>query len=340
MPNGCMETASADVTSGSGLNLFTTASYETCDVSDDATATVIALSGTPPFTYLWSDGQTTDIAVGLSAGTYTVTVTDAVGCEGIATQEVELSPEGIWIMIMGTDAFCGEDNGTAKVSPMTGQTPYTYLWSDGQTTQTAVDLAAGAYTVTVTDANGCTAVGNVDIFGTPAPDPGAIITTDATTFCTTDTIPDIITVTSSGNTAPNFRFVITDANGVILGINDTGVFDLTNAPPGTCLIWGLGWEGTITGAEVGENANDIDGCFALTDPITVVRTDCDDPCEADAGTLTGIPEVCLPTGGTVTLSATPDGNAFVPAGYQTLYVLTSGSGLVIQATNTAPTFHC
>ncbi|MEM9920642.1 MAG: PKD domain-containing protein [Bacteroidota bacterium] len=334
--NGCTTSESATVTNSGGLNLLTTASFETCVGSNDATATVVVQSGgVAPYTYLWSDGQTTDIAVNLSAGTYGVTVTDANGCSAEATQIVELSPEGIWLMLTATDSDCEQDNGTAHVSIMTGTPPFVIMWSNGDTTTDPTGLAPGTYSVTVTDVNGCSNSESVTVNGVDAPVAGTIITGDATEFCVTDGIDDIVTVTASGSTGANFRFVVTDSVGNILVVTTDNQFNFEGTGVGVCLIWGLTWDGTITGAEVGMNANNIQGCFALTDPIRVVREDC---CVVDPGNLTADADsICLEVGG-VTISATPDGSAIIPAGYETLYVLTSGAGLVIQATSATPSF--
>lgn len=338
--NGCTNSETAVVNgSNDSFDINLQATYETCTGSSDAKIDVVFVTqGTDPYTYLWSDGSTFWRLDNVSAGNYSVTVTDATGCTATASIDVELSPEGVWIMVSGTDADCGQNNGTAKVSPMTGTPPYTYLWSNGGTTESISGLGAGTYSVTVTDANGCSAVDQITINGRNAPDAGSISTTDPTTFCVGDGIPDLVNVTSTGNTAPNFTYVITDSNGIILNISSTPPFDFDAAPPGNCLIWGLGWEGTLIGADIGANANDIQGCFDLTDPITVIREDCSTPCDANAGSLTAArTPVCL-IGASVNISATPDGNAVVPAGYQILYVLTSGSGLVIEQTSSTPSF--
>lgn len=325
----------------SQIDIITTASFETCVGSGDATATVVVQNPINfPYSYLWSDGQTTPIATGLSAGTYGVTVTDGNGCTVSATQDVELSPEGVWIMTKSTPALCGENDGTANVNIMTGVAPFTIIWSNGGTTEDITGLAPGTYSVTVTDVNGCSNSESVVVTATDAPDPGTIFTSDATTFCTNDGDPDIVNVTATGNTAPNFRFVVTDAaTGNILAITDNPQFDFEGVPAGVCNIYGIGWEGTLDNFDVGNNLSEIMGCFALTNPIPVTRENCMMPCVSDAGTLTlnGSDLICY-LSGTITISATPDGNIVVPAGYETLYVLTSGNDLVIQATSSTPSF--
>ena len=319
------------------LNLFTTASYETCDGSNDATATVIASGGTAPYTYLWSDGQTTDIATGLSAGIYTVTVTDANGIVCEKTQVVDLSPEGLWIMLSSTDAVCGEDNGTAHVSVMTGTAPFTYIWSNGNMTADPTGLAAGVYTVTVTDANNCTNTGEVTVNSSGnVPDPGVILTNDPTTFCTTDMLPDIVNVTVSGNPGPNFTFIVTTDAGEILIISTTLVFDFTNAPPGICRIYGFAWDGNITGLDVGNNLSDIMGCTALSTPIIVTREDCTNPCTVDPGIIsTNDPtNLCVSDGIDDLVDVTVTGNTGMTSGW----IITDATGVIL-ALPAAPPFN-
>jgi len=133
-----------------------------CEGNTTGEATVIAGGGTPGYTYLWSDGQATATATGLSAGTYLVTVTDSNGCTGVTSVLLE-DPTGVKASIIAsTNISCnGGTDGTSTVGPVGGTAPYTYEWSDGQATATATNLGAGQYTVTVTDANGCEVVAYV-----------------------------------------------------------------------------------------------------------------------------------------------------------------------------------
>jgi len=138
-----------------GITLIPNSSYATCLTSADGTATVIASGGVQPYTYQWSTGQTFVVAWSLLPGDYQVTVTDATGCTASTTVTVEPGPEGIWLMPSSTPASCGACDGTAQPHPMLGAPPYTYQWSDGQTTELATGLCPGEYTVTVTDTQGC-----------------------------------------------------------------------------------------------------------------------------------------------------------------------------------------
>ncbi|MFC5682459.1 SprB repeat-containing protein, partial [Flavobacterium sp. MAHUQ-51] len=116
--------------------------------------------GTAPYTFNWGGGVTTEDRTGLSAGTYSVTITDVNSCTATISN-IQISQPTALNATAGskTDVSCnGGSNGTATVSPTGGTPSYTYSWSpSGGTAATATGLAAGSYTVTVTDANGCTA---------------------------------------------------------------------------------------------------------------------------------------------------------------------------------------
>ncbi len=160
--NGCTGTVSGImVTQPTALN--TTAGSKTdvsCNGGGNGTATVTPTGGTGPYTYSWApSGGTNATATGLSVGVYTVTVTDAKGCTGTKSFTITQPPVLNATAGSKTDVSCnGGGNGTATVAPTGGTPGYTYSWSpSGGTNATATGLVAGTYTVTVTDANGCTA---------------------------------------------------------------------------------------------------------------------------------------------------------------------------------------
>ncbi|MCB0397868.1 MAG: gliding motility-associated C-terminal domain-containing protein, partial [Flavobacteriales bacterium] len=119
--------------------------------------------GTPGYTYLWSDGQTTKQAINLNSGSITVTVTDANGCTVVQSTTIQQQPSFV-ITPATTDALCyGSADGTATVTPNGGIAPYQFLWEDGQTGQTATGFAAGSYKVTITDVAGCDSVYSIAV---------------------------------------------------------------------------------------------------------------------------------------------------------------------------------
>jgi len=152
--NGCTKNGSATVQLGAGLTVNIVAPNYVCTGST-ASATANTIGGNGSFTYLWSNGQTTQTATGLAAGTYTVTVTDSQGCFG--SSSVTLQQGGLFTIngnVQNVNCFNG-NNGGVTLSVNGGSTPYSYAWSNGSTNSNIANLAAGNYTVTVSDATGC-----------------------------------------------------------------------------------------------------------------------------------------------------------------------------------------
>ena len=125
--------------------------------------------GTPGYTYLWSNGATTKDISGLTAGVYTVTITDANGCQTTdgATIGQPDAPLMCTVALENGVSVNGGTDGSATVNPTGGTMAYSYSWDNGETTQTALALTAGLHSVTVTDANGCQTTCEVQI---PEPD--------------------------------------------------------------------------------------------------------------------------------------------------------------------------
>jgi GEVED domain/SprB repeat/Secretion system C-terminal sorting domain len=147
---------------GGSLNVqLTSKTNVSCNGGNDGSATVSVTNGTPPVTYLWSNGATTATISNLPAGTYTVTATDGGSNSGTHTVIIT-HPALLVANASGTDETSASANdGSASSNPYGGTTPYLYLWSNGGTTATISGLNSGIYTVTVTDNKGCTATGSV-----------------------------------------------------------------------------------------------------------------------------------------------------------------------------------
>jgi len=140
------------------LNLNITTTAINCNGNCDGTATAVVSNGTAPYTYLWGNLSTTPTITNLCAGTYSVTVTDANACTA-STTTVITEPTSTMVLVSITNVNSqGGSNGSITANPSGGTSPYTYFWSNGQTTQTISGLSVGIYSVTITDANGCTAI--------------------------------------------------------------------------------------------------------------------------------------------------------------------------------------
>lgn len=139
-------------------------------------ASVAVSSGTSPFTYVWSNG-TSASAITAAAGTYSISVTDAAGCTGTQTASIA-QPAAITVSVSSTGASCGQSNGTVTSSIGGGTTPYTYNWTGGGTASSVTGLAAGSYSLVVTDGNGCT--NSTSAVVATLNGPTAVITTNTT----------------------------------------------------------------------------------------------------------------------------------------------------------------
>lgn len=182
----------------------------TCFGADDGTIVPnITSGGVPPFTFLWtadnsSFTSTTPALAGLSADTYSVTMTDSNGCNRNESIEIIEPPELLMSFLGSTDPLCnGDANGTISVSAIGGTPARTFIITSGPTINTTgaatgvfTGLLAGAYTITVTDINGCSPAATVMTTLTDPPVLTAVPTFPVGGF------PKLITANAAGGTPP------------------------------------------------------------------------------------------------------------------------------------------
>ncbi len=252
--------------------------------ASDGTASAEALGGSAPYSYVWSNGQIGPIITGLSSGSYQVTVTDQAGCEDTASVNIgepSCLPAGttcddgdpqtfddqedglcncsgtpcpvIQLTVASTDLICHQDqSGSIAIAPGGGVAPYSFLWTGGQMTSTIMGLDTGSYSVTVTDANGCTASATTAITQ-PAPLLSHIIATNESTPGAMDGSADL---NPSGGTLP-YQFSWS---------NGASTEDITG------LTGGRTYAVTITddlGCQITDSVSIATGCFPA-------GTTCDD----------------------------------------------------------------
>ena len=230
---GCTTTVTVIITQPATIALVTSSVAATC-TSATGSASVVVAGGTPAYTYLWTPGlgSTTANYNGVTAGNYSVLVTDFNGCTQTAVVNVGSNPGGTATVSSSTNVSCaGANDGTATVSMAGGSIPpYSYMWTpSSQTTVTATGLAPGSYTCVVTDGHGCIASASI-IITQPAPLSQTFVTTNVSCFGGVDgTIiinpaggtapytflwtPGSFTTQSIGGAAGTYTCTYTDANG-------------------------------------------------------------------------------------------------------------------------------
>ena len=233
--SGCSQQISVPLSNSNGPAVTANITNASCSGACDGIAELTVTSGTAPFTFNWTPGgQTTDSIGGLCPGTYFATVTDAGNC--ITVQQVTISSfNPITATVSTTNTACGQCNGTAAVAPVGGTAPFTYIWSNGATTQSVTGLCAGVHQVLITDANGCSITQNVTISNTGGPTNAAITTIPVNCFGGNNgsaTVTNVFggtapysylwvpggqtTATVTGLASGSYNVEIRDANGCIL----------------------------------------------------------------------------------------------------------------------------
>jgi hypothetical protein len=137
-----------------------------CNGARDGEIRIEVTGGTGRYTFKWSNRSTSQNLIGIGAGTYQGTITDANGCEFASPEVIVTEPAALTLELNVTDAGCVARNDGRIMAEVAGGTPpYTYRWSNGDASDMIMNLEPGNYSVTVTDANGCMAMasGTVDV---------------------------------------------------------------------------------------------------------------------------------------------------------------------------------
>lgn len=201
--NFCSNTVSVTVGQSSTILATTTVTNVFCNGGSNGSINLSVAGGSPPYTYLWSNNNVTQDLSGLTAGTYTVTVTDINGCT-ITASAIINQPSAIVLTNSITPVSCfGGSNGSIDLAVNGGVSPYTYNWlPPSANTQDLTNLVAGTYCVTVTDVNSCTSTSCL-VVSEPAQLAFDILS--LSNDCTNETI--------TGPTVPGFSYEWIGPNG-------------------------------------------------------------------------------------------------------------------------------
>ena len=188
----------------------------------DGTATVISSNGTEPYTYEWSNGMTGAMVSGLAAGSYTVTCTDATDCSAeIEVTIIEPTELMLEVLNLG-NVFCeGNSDGFISVAATGGVLGYSYLWNTGDTATTITDLSPGMYSVSVTNANNCTAVLNTEVALIPDTEMPVVVLNDLEVFLDANGMVSITPEMVDGGSTDNCGI-----ESIVLDISDFDCADI------------------------------------------------------------------------------------------------------------------
>ncbi|OFX23751.1 MAG: hypothetical protein A2033_12910 [Bacteroidetes bacterium GWA2_31_9] len=153
--SGCNLIESVTISEFSAPVILYTVTNINCFGESTATIDIEVIDGTPPYTYLWSNGQVTQDLSGLPSGNYTITVTDNNSLTAVSSVFVSQPTELILSVSAVNVSNTGANDGSATVTVSGGLSPYTYLWSNSAVTQNISNLTNGDYCVSVQDFNGC-----------------------------------------------------------------------------------------------------------------------------------------------------------------------------------------
>ena len=259
----CSDTACVILIDPTGLTVDADSNNIACNGGNNGTATATASGGTGTITYSWSNGASSAVITGLTAGTYTVTVSDGSGCEAVDSTEV-LEPTPFVLNMSSNDVACnGGSTGQACASISGGTPNYTYSWSDGSTTACGVNLAAGLYTVTITDANGCTISDTISVSEPPV----LLVVIDSTDSVNCFNGADGIAYASASGGTGNYTFSWPNGSTVDTSMNLTaGTYIVTVTDDSGCVANATA---TVlqpaTGMTVAITSSDSASCFGGND---------------------------------------------------------------------------
>ncbi len=320
--NGCTTSCSVNVTSPSGLTCEITASSDvTCSGASDGSATVIVEGGTMPYSYEWSNGDDTATLMNVSGGTYMVTATDADGCEAICEVLINEPIALVCEVVKNNDISCfGADDGSASVSAMGGTPNYTYEWSSGETSTVATALTPGINYVTVTDANSCEVVCEIEIIE-PAELTCSLMSTPSECMGQNN---GTVSTTVNGGTAP-FSYSI---NG---GASQTGAI-FTDLAPGSYTVLVTDANGCSSDCSIDVGITGCEFDLALIKELTPGQANPVNPGDEVSYTITVFNQGQIPADNIVVTDYIPSGMNYLPTNATNLANLWSTSGANVETT--------
>jgi gliding motility-associated-like protein len=267
--NGCTASQTVTVTQPTALVLNISTQPANCTAANGVASSTLS-GGTPPYTYAWTGpGGSGPNTGGVPSGSYTLTATDSKGCTITGVGVVANTPGGTAAITGSTNITCnGANNGILTANMVTAGTPtYSYSWSGGgQTTSTAVNLAPGTYTCTITDLYGCiaTAVGTLT---QPAALTAIMNSNNVKCF---GTASGTVSASGTGGTGsytyswPTLASTLTTVNNVVIGTYTCQIKDANNCVINPTIAVTQPSPVSITSSVTPANCNQSNGSATVT----------------------------------------------------------------------------
>ena len=263
--NNCTKTSSYTVNPGSVVTVaLEDLQHVTCNGGNNGFISVHGTGGTAPYIYVWSNGGTGPMISNLTTGSYTVTATDNNGCVMVKAYTVT-QPGAITIQINTSGVNGCSDDSSVDLTAVVGsgaQQPVTAVWSNGAQGLINNDLAAGTYTITITDFGGCTAIASKTVTS-PTPLVVTVSTTDETAAGANDGTAE---VSVSGGTG---GYIYTWSNGNStdsIGGLAPGIYSVTVVDQNDCTASGTGQvdeSGCMVNIDLGPDVSICEGETAM-----------------------------------------------------------------------------
>ena len=313
---GCIAQRSLFLKENNTLSVKGVPTHASCAGDPTGSIDLTVLGGTAPYTFTWSNGATTEDPSQLASGFYTVKVQDSKGCVVNASYTVTKTTFHVPSTILQPTCDSEANGAITLLEPIGGVAPYKYEWSNGELGNTLTDLAPGSYTVTVTDATGCSKTLSLRV-SAPAP---IVATASVSSNACNEIGSSVIDLTVSGGTAPysyqwsngastqdldglpggTYTVVITDAKGC--SVSKDVVVEIGTPLP--CMI-----EEPVTGPVCGSSNNRLSTSLVDADSYAWSVQSSDNSWSITSGTTSSITYSAGAEGSTATftLTVTKDG---------------------------------
>ncbi len=230
--HGNITTATQTVIVSGSIALTAATVNVSCHGGSNGSITTSIIGGTPSYSYLWSTGATTSGISGIPAGTYSVTVTDAHECRAGGSYVIT-QPSALSLTAVVANVSCnGLNNGSITTNVTGGTAGYSYSWSTGSTSANLTALAPGTYSVTVTDAHGCTVTGSYTII-----QPSSLALSAVTANAACHGGNGTVTTTLTGGTSP-YGYLWSNGATTSNLTAVAGTYSVTVTDAGGCMVKG------------------------------------------------------------------------------------------------------